>query len=158
LTKWKNIKNRFYDTIEKQIKEKPYKIALGCALGIGINFFPTMGIGFIIAFVLAVLFKVNRASAAVTSLLTGPLIPLMYALNLVVGGLILTPVTGQENLKEFVINQYSLILRLGNIQEKIFGFLEFFGSTFLFGAAVNAALFGTAFYFFVRFMLNKRNK
>ncbi|UNC90825.1 DUF2062 domain-containing protein [Candidatus Contubernalis alkaliaceticus] len=161
MAKWKNFKSRFYDTIEKQIleiNEKPYKVALGCALGIGINFFPTIGIGFIFAFVLAVLFRVNRASAAVTSLVTGPLIPLMYALNLVIGGFILTPVSGKENIIEFVISQYSIILKLGNIQEKLFGFLDFFGSTFLLGAAVNAALFGTAFYFFVGYILNKRFK
>ena len=161
MAKWKDFKSRFYDTIEKQIleiNEKPYKVALGCALGIGINFFPTVGIGFIFAFVLAVLFRVNRASAAVTSLVTGPLIPLMYALNLLIGGFILTPVSGKENIIEFVISQYAIILKLGNIQEKLFGFLDFFGSTFLLGAAVNAALFGTAFYFFVGYILNKRFK
>jgi len=87
LSKWENLKNRFYSTIESQIvemKEKPYKVALGCALGIGINFVPTLGIGFIFAFLLAVIFRINRAGAAVTSLLTGPLVPLMYALNFVV--------------------------------------------------------------------------
>ena len=138
--------------------EKPYKVALGCALGVGINFFPTLGIGFIFAFVLAVLFRVSRAGATATSLLTGPLVPLMYALNLVTGGLILTPATGQDNLIEFVISQYSLILRFGSIHDKIFGFLEFFGYAFVLGAAVNAALVGTGFYFFVTYMMNKRDK
>jgi uncharacterized protein (DUF2062 family) len=152
-----NIKKRFHDTIEKQIiKDKPYKVALGCAFGIGINFIPTLGIGFIFAFLLAVLFRANRASATVTSLMTGPLIPLMYTLNLVIGGLILTPVTGKENLLEFIIHQYSIMLKLGNVNDKIFSFLEFFGSTFLLGAAVNATIFGIAFYFFVTFILNKK--
>ncbi len=156
--KWEKLKKRFYSTIEKQIveiKEKPYKVALGCSLGIGVNFIPTLGIGFIFAFILAVIFRVNRASAAVTSILTGPLVPLMYALNFVVGGIILTPVTGEENLWEFIIGQYSLILKLGNIQDKIFSFLELFGFTFLLGATVNAVLFGLGFYFFVIFMLRK---
>jgi len=161
LVRWDSVKRRFYNTIEKQtldINERPHKVKLGCALGIGVNFFPTLGIGFIFAFVLALLFRANRASAAVTSLVTGSLVPLMYALNLVIGGLILTPVSDKENIIEFVISQYSIILKLGNIQEKIFGFLDFFGSTFLLGAAVNAAFFGTAFYFFVGFVLNKRSK
>ena len=161
MARWNKVKRRFYDTFKKQIleiNEKPHKVALGCALGIGINFFPTLGIGFNFAFVLASLFKVNQASAAVTSLITGPLIPLMYALNLVIGGIILTPVSGKENIMEFVTRQYSIILKLGNIQEKIFGFLDFFGSTYLLGAAVNAVFFGTAFYLFVGFLLNKRPK
>ncbi|MDO9534102.1 MAG: DUF2062 domain-containing protein [Bacillota bacterium] len=157
-SKLENLKKRFYSTIEKQvveIKEKPYKVALGCALGIGINFVPTLGIGFIFAFLLAVIFRVNRASAAVTSLLTGPLVPLMYALNFVVGGIILTPVLGEESLVEFIIGQYSIILKLGNIQDKILSFLELFGFTFLLGAAVNAVLFGIGFYFLVIFLLRK---
>ncbi len=154
--RWKNIKQQFFTTIDKQIKEKPFKVALGCTLGLGINFFPTLGIGFVFAFVLAAILKVNRPSAAVTSLLTAPLIPLMYALNLFTGGLILTPVSGKENLVEFVVSQYSIILKLGDIHEKIFGFLEFFGSTFLLGAVVNAALFGIAFYYLVDYMLSKR--
>ncbi|MGI5882630.1 MAG: DUF2062 domain-containing protein [Dethiobacteria bacterium] len=158
LEKWKDLKERFYSTLEKQvveIKEKPYKVALGCALGIAINFIPTLGIGFILAFLLAMLFKINRASAAVTSLVTGPLVPLMYALNFVVGGIILTPVLGEESIADFIIGQYSMILKLGNIKDKIYGFLELFGSTFLVGAAVNALLFGLGFYFLAIFLLRK---
>jgi uncharacterized protein (DUF2062 family) len=144
--------------LEKQvveIKEKPYKVALGCALGIAINFIPTLGIGFILAYLLAMLFKINRASAAVTSLVTGPLVPLMYALNFVIGGLVLTPVLGEDSIRDFVISQYAMILRLGNVKDKIYGFLELFGSTFLLGAAVNAFLFGLGFYFLAIFLLKK---
>ncbi len=158
LKKWKDLKERFHSTLEKQvveIKEKPYKVALGCALGIAINFIPTLGIGFLLAFLLAMIFRVNRASAAVTSLVTGPLVPLMYALNFVVGGLILTPVLGEESITDFIIRQYSTILKLGNIEDKIYGFLELFGSTFLVGAAVNAFIFALGFYFLALYLLGK---
>lgn len=159
VSRWNRVKKRFYGTIEKQITtDKPHKIALGCAFGIGINFFPTVGLGFVFAFLLAVLFRANRASAAATSFVTGPLIPIMYTLNLLIGGLILTPVTGKENLVEFMFDQYSIILQMGHINDKIFSFLEFFGSTFLLGAAVNAAIAGTGFYFFVSFILAKKAK
>lgn len=157
LSGWGKIRKRFNDTIDKQIrKDKPYKVGLGCALGLGVNFFPTMGFGFAFAFLLAVIFKVNRAAATATSLITGPLIPLMYALNLLVGGLVLTPVAGQENLREFITHQYLVILSRGGFQEKFFGFLEFFGSTFILGAAVNAAVFCTGFYLLVRRTMNKK--
>jgi hypothetical protein len=79
----------------------------------------------------------------------------MYALNFVSGGLILTPATGNESLIDFIIGQYSTILRLGNFQEKIYSSLELLGVTFLLGSAINAAIFGTALYFFVIYMLNK---
>lgn len=159
--KWKNLKQKFYRNLEKQIvetKEKPQKVALGCALGIGVNFFPTLGIGFILAFFLATLFKVNRASATLVSLLTGPLIPLMYALNFVIGGLILAEATGKEHLLEFVVTQYSLFLKVGHFQELLPSFFELLGSTFLVGAIVNAVIFGTAFNFFVNHLLNKKMK
>ncbi len=151
------VKQRFFDIIDNQIiSDKSHRVALGCALGIVINFFPTLGIGFLVAFVLAVFFKANRPSAAAASLLTAPVIPLMYTLNLGVGGLILTPATGKENLTEFVLDQYAIMLRLGNINEKIFSFLDFFGTTFILGAAVNAALFGTACYYLVGHMLKRK--
>ncbi|NLW07575.1 MAG: DUF2062 domain-containing protein [Clostridia bacterium] len=158
LLKWNNLKKKFYTTIEQQvveIKEKPYKIALGCALGIGINFIPTFGVGFIIAYFLAMIFGVNRAGAAVTSLVTGPLVPLMYALNFVVGGVILTPALGDESIVDFIIRQYSMILKLGSIREKILSSLELLGFTFLMGSAINAVVLGLAFYFFVMFLMRK---
>lgn len=159
LNRWDRIKSKFYSTIEKQIlKEKPYKVALGCALGIGVNFFPTLGFGFVFAFFLAVIAGVSRASATAVSLLTGPLVPLMYALNILIGGLVITPVAGKENLTDLIISQYSKILRVGDVQEQIFSFLEFFGAAFLLGAVVNAVVIGTGFFFFVRFILRKRMK
>ena len=156
-TKWENIKKRFYDILEKQIVEvrvKPYKIAMGCALGIGINFIPTFGIGFIFAFLLALLFRVNQAGAAAISLLTGPFVPLMYALNFVVGGLILTP-AGEGSITEFIISQYTMLLQVGHLKGKIFGALEFLGPVFMLGAVVNAFIFGTGCYFLVMRILKK---
>ncbi len=152
------LKNNFYLTLETQVvemNETSYKVALGCALGIGINFLPTLGIGFLIAFLIATLLRFNRASAAATSLLTGPLVPVMYAFNFVVGGIILTPALSDESYLEFILRQYSIILRFGNIQEKIYSFLDLFGSSFLLGAVINAAFFGLCLYFLVPFLLRR---
>ncbi len=159
--KWKALKQRFYRKLEKQImetKEKPHKVALGCALGIGVNFFPTLGLGFLLAFFLATILKVNRASATAVSLLTGPLVPLMYALNFVSGGIILAEASGRENLLEFVFTQYAMFLRVGQLSEQAFGIIELLGSTFLLGAAVNAIFFGAAFNLFIHYLLNKKIK
>ncbi len=157
--RWRKLKERFYRNLEQQIletKEKPQRVALGCALGIGVNFFPTFGFGFILAFFLATLLRVNRAIAAAFSILTGPLVPLLYALNFVSGGLILAEAAGKENLVAFVLSQYALLLKVGRIQEQILGALELFGSTFLLGASVNALLFGIALYFTVSYLLQRK--
>ncbi len=161
ISKWNNVKQRFYSNLEKQLeetKEQPHKVALGCALGIGINFLPTLGIGFILAFFLATLLRVNRASATAVSLLTGPLVPLLYALNFVSGGLIMAEATGRESIGEFIYTQYALILKVGRFQEQLYGFFELLGSTFILGAVINAFLVGFVFYFFVNYLLNKRIK
>ncbi len=150
---------RIYDTIEKQIvqiKEKPRKVALGCSLGICINFFPTLGLGFIFAFLLASVFRVNRAAATATSLVTGPLVPFMYALNFLLGGVILAPAAGEGTIQEFIAGQYAMILTLGPIQDKFMAFLDLLGATFLLGALINSAIFGTLFYFIARAILRKK--
>jgi uncharacterized protein (DUF2062 family) len=156
-TRWETLKRRFYRLVDQQVvemKEEPGKVAFGCALGVGVNFFPTMGFGFLLAFLLATIFRGNQVSATATSLLTGPLIPLNYALNLLVGGLIQAHET--ENLLQFIARQYMIIFKIGSFQEQLFGFLDFFGSTFILGAAINAAIFGTGFFFFVDNLLRKR--
>lgn len=152
------VRERFYRTIEQQvfeIKEEPKKVALGCALGIGINFFPTLGAGFILAFILASLFRINKASAAITSLLTGPLVPLMYALNLFIGGTILAPAMGTESFFDFVARQYLLVLKVTSFREKIFSFLELLGITFLTGALINALFFSALAYFLAGMILKR---
>lgn len=157
MTRAEKLKQKFFEILDSQIiSDTSHRVALGCALGIVINFFPTLGIGFLVAFLLAAFFKANRPSAAAASLLTAPVIPLMYTINLGVGGLILTPATGKENLTEFVLDQYAIMLSLGNINEKIFSFLDFFGTTFILGAVVNAAIFGIVCYYLVERMLKKR--
>ena len=71
IPKYQHLRERFYKTIQQQlfvIKEKPRKVVLGCVLGIVVNFIPTLGLGFLISFFLAKLFRINPASALITSL------------------------------------------------------------------------------------------
>ncbi len=153
-----NIKLRFNRLVETQkleIKKNPHRFALGCAVGLGVNFFPTLGLGFLVAFSLASLLRANKVSAPAISLLTGPLIPFKYALNLLAGGLILARET--ENFFEFIAHQYALILKIGPLWDQIFGFLDFFGSAFILGAVINAAVFGAGFYYLVLYLATKKS-
>jgi uncharacterized protein (DUF2062 family) len=152
-------KQRFNRLVEQQITEirkNPHKFALGCAFGLAVNFIPTVGLGFLLALLLATIFRANKVSAPAISLLTGFLVPVKYALNLLVGSLI--QAHESENLLAFITGQYALIFKIGNLQEKFFSFLDFFGSTFMVGAIVNAALFGTGTYFLVKFITMKKIK
>ncbi len=110
-----------------------------------------MGVGFLVAFFLASLLRANKASAAATSLITGPLIPIKYSLNLLVGGLIQAGET--DGFFEFVVRQYAQIARISSIREQLLGFLDFFGTAFIIGAVINAVVFGVALYFLTRHLL-----
>lgn len=156
--RWNSLRERFYGTVRKQvieIKEKPRNVALGCALGIAVNFFPTLGFGFLFAFFLAGLFKVNRAAATVTSLVTGPLVPFKYASNFFVGGAILAPSMGAGSYYDYILEQYSQLLKVGPLQDKLLDFLELFGFTFLTGALINSSIAGFGFYLFVLYLLKR---
>lgn len=157
--RWSVVKQKFFAMLDQQVlemKEKPRRVALGCALGLSVNFIPTFGVGFIIAYFLALLFRANQVSAAATSLLTGPLIPIKYGLNLLVGSLIMAGDNGNERFFEFVAGQYAAILKIGCFREQLLGFLDFFGTTFILGTVFNAVFFGAAFYFGVQRLLKKR--
>lgn len=154
------MKEKFHRTVDNQldeIKEKPGKLALGCAFGLMVNFFPTLGFGFLLALLLAIIFKANKVGATAISLITGPLIPLKYTLNLVTGGLIQAHGEGYD-LFEIIAHQYALIFKLGGFRENLFSFLEFFGSTFMVGALINAAIFGVGFYFLVFLIISRKIK
>lgn len=147
---------RLVDQQLDEIKEKPARLALGCAFGLGVNFFPTMGFGFLFAFVLALIFRASKVSATATSLITGPLIPIKYTLNLLTGGLMQAGGEGSYDLFEILSHQYAQIFKLGGFRDKLLSFLEFFGSTFMLGAVINAAIFGACFYILVMLIVTRK--
>lgn len=52
--------------------DSPHKAAMGMALGVALGIFPTFGAGTILAIVLASLFKWNKASALLGSMIMNP--------------------------------------------------------------------------------------
>ncbi|MDI6794385.1 MAG: DUF2062 domain-containing protein [bacterium] len=52
--------------------DSPHKAAMGMALGVALGIFPTFGAGAILAIVLASLFKWNKASALLGSMIMNP--------------------------------------------------------------------------------------
>jgi len=157
---WRSFKNRFLGTVKKQVletKEKPQKVALGCALGACVNFIPTLGAGFQVTFSLASLFKVNQASATLTSLLFWPLVPFMYAFNLYMGRLILTPGLEFGGFRGYVIEQYAQVLVMESFRGMVMNSIGLLGPTFLLGTLINIAVFGTLLYYLTMFILKKIN-
>lgn len=73
----------------KRMKDNPQKLARGLALGVFLNFLPTFGTGFFIAFVAARYLRANVFLACSAALATKWCIPILYALNLKVGQMVL---------------------------------------------------------------------
>lgn len=89
----------FRQEMESLLKlETPYqKIALGVAIGIFMNFLPSLGLGALLAFILAKILQASVVAAVTTSLATGFLIPFLYTLNVFTGRLLIIN-TGVEEI------------------------------------------------------------
>jgi len=69
-----------------RVHDAPKKVAGGFALGVFLGVFPTFGIAIPLSYVLATLFRINRAAAITGSLIMNPFTtPLFWSLSAAVG-------------------------------------------------------------------------
>ncbi len=69
-----------------RLDDTPEKIAFGAAVGVFIGVFPTFGVGTILAFALAVVFRFNRAAAILGTLIMNPFTtPFFWTLSSALG-------------------------------------------------------------------------
>jgi len=78
---------KYYYLKYKRTKDTPKSIARGIAMGISLDFFPTFGLGLILAFFIAGLFKANRPAAVLAAIAGKWAIPFFYYLNYKIGKL-----------------------------------------------------------------------
>jgi len=87
--KWPNLKRIFRFIYLKIVRanDSPPKVAAGVAVGVFLGIFPTFGLGLVFAYILAVIFRINKAAALAGSLIMNPLTtPFFWALSAVTGG------------------------------------------------------------------------
>jgi len=147
-----------------KLETAPQKIALGVAIGIFMNFLPSMGIGAILAFIAARIFRASAAAAVTTSLATGFLIPFLYTLNVFTGRLLIT----NTGLEEITVNieasmQQTIDSLVTPLQHSEL-FLPLLSSVksltidFLLGSVINAFIAGILIYGTLRFALKKKKQ
>ena len=72
-----------------RLDDPPEKIARGVAIGVFIGIMPTVGLAMLLSFLLAVLFKANKAAAILGTFVMNPITtPLFWSMSLAVGGLV----------------------------------------------------------------------
>lgn len=73
-----------------RLNDPPEKIARGAAIGVFMGIFPTFGAGIILALAAASLMRVNRAAAALGSLVMNPFTaPFFWALSVFIGSVLM---------------------------------------------------------------------
>jgi len=80
---------RYYLLRFLRLRGTPWKVALGFALGACINFYPTFGVGVLVAGLLASAFRVSITAALLGDLIFKSFFPLFFYFNIVVGNFLL---------------------------------------------------------------------
>ncbi len=131
-----------------QLPGSPKKIAAGVALGVALDFLPVPIISIPISFVLAKLMRINAVAAVLTVILFKCAVPVFYALNYMVGKLVLldAPVSSAHN------HFYEAGV-LGWIV-----WVKHLGYPFLLGSFINATLAAAITYFVISNILICRRR
>lgn len=118
-----------------RIREQSERVARGFALGLIVNFLPTFGFGVVISGALARLCGGNAVAGVVGGALLTFAWPVLFYLNLRMGGLLVSAPVPIEGLEEVTEKSFEALL---------------WGRTFLAGAVMNCLLAGLASYAVLR--------
>ncbi|MCX5776624.1 MAG: DUF2062 domain-containing protein [Candidatus Firestonebacteria bacterium] len=125
--------------------DTPSKVGAGVAVGVFLGIFPTFGLGLLLAYGIAVLFKINKAAAVAGSLIMNPLTtPFFWMLSAIIGsGLI-----GAE--REFILAE----LKTG----RIFKALGPAFYAYMLGNILISLVFSVVSYFITLEIIRRHNK
>jgi uncharacterized protein len=123
-----------------RIRGASERVARGFALGLVVNFFPTMGFGVLVSGFVAKAFGGNVVAGFVGGASLNFFWPLLFFLNLRTGSLLVRPPSVVEDLENVTAGTMSALM---------------WGQTFTVGALLNGFLCGTAVYLLLRFVYER---
>jgi len=125
--------------------DSPPRVAAGVAVGVFLGIFPTFGLGLVLAYVLAVVFRINKAAAVAGSLIMNPLTtPFFWTLSSILGGSLI----GTE--RALILGE----LKTGNIFKAIGP--AFFA--YMLGNIIISAVFAVVSYFITLEIIRRHKK
>lgn len=127
-----------------RLKGAPGKIALGFALGACVNFYPTFGVGFPFAGLVAGIAMANVPAGLLGDVVFKPLFPFFFYLNLLTG-------------KIFWPARYNNLRHLWKtlVHHPDLSKLETVGKVFFTGALINSLILGAILYLLTFFMVQR---
>jgi hypothetical protein len=120
-----------------RVRDESERVARGFALGMIVNFFPTFGFGVLISGFVARIFGGNAIAGVVGGATLTFAWPLLFYLNMRMGGLLFRP--------SIVVDE------LADVTEKTVNALVW-GKTFMAGSVANSLLVGSTAYFLLRLL------
>lgn len=140
-----------------RLKDTPYKVAKGVALGVTLDFLPLPFISLLIAYIIAKVARFNSIAAVTTAAVLKPAVFLIFwPLNLLVGRMFLgeqSQISQIDNVPEpeniFKLNDYVL---------HMLDYLKHLGTPFLLGSLINATISGVLVYLIVSRLLLYRQQ
>lgn len=128
-----------------RLRGNPKQIARGVAVGVAINFLPTVGTGVFVAYILAGLLRTNRTATLLSTLAVKAGVPLYYALNIVVGDFLL----GYEDEGFWALTKYTFDWKT----------IKQMGISFLVGGVINSAVVALVCYYIMLYSVKRyRNR
>ncbi|HEX3014845.1 MAG TPA: DUF2062 domain-containing protein [Desulfobacteria bacterium] len=132
---------RYYVLKFLRLKGTPWKVALGFTVGACVNFYPTFGLGTVIAGLIAGAVNINIAAAVLGDLVFKSFFPLFFYFNLLMGNYILGARANHIHRTIYLIKH----LTLSN--------LHFIGKAFFLGALLNTLMLGISVFILVYLLL-----
>lgn len=144
--------NKIFEKIWEKLKEtsklkdSPYAVGMGAAVGVFWNFIPSVGIGPFLSMGLAKLLKASGVAALTINLATGIFIPFFYSLNLMTGRMILNRDVKPEevggNIQKSFQDNLEVVDQVKGEPSRFFSLdsITSVSLDFIIGSAVNALL------------------
>jgi hypothetical protein len=146
-------KDKLKQTYDKlmNLPDAPNKIAGGVAIGASMDFLPIPFISIPISFVVAKAAGLNGLAAALTAMMLKVMVPIFYAINIMIGRLILS---GHVETAHAVATNFDITSPYAWLL-----WLKSLGQPFLVGAGINSIIAYIVVYFsFKRFLSTRQNK
>lgn len=142
------VKNFFHKLKEdyaalRKLEASPREVAIGAAVGLVLDFIPSFGCGIMISAVLSSWLGGNMTASVISNVAFGPLIPLLYGLNIIVGRFSLGRLSPRftHRILHYSLERVSPTWLLPVMQHRFLRWLKVFGPEFALGCLVNSVLF-----------------